>query len=193
MLSKLRPQNLSISRSFIIAAIPIFFLLLLALWTLLNIGVNPVKAQSTSISVFAVVKRSNANLREGPGTQYRVVGKSLSGATLPVIGKYVNDFGQRWYKVYLRALGEVWVSGTVVDISPTNADIPLVGITQVNTAVPLPTSGGVTFSGNNSGNSSNSNNNGNTGNTGNTSPPTNPPPQSTAVPQQPATTPDPNA
>ncbi len=191
MFSKLRPQILPINRNTLTAATPIFFLVLLALWTLLNINVSPVKAQPLTNTVLAVVKRSNANLREGPGTQYRIVGKSLSRATLSVIGKYDNKFGQRWYKVHLRALGDVWVSGTVVTISPTNADIPVADISQEggipNTALPPAANNGLPASGSNTGN------NGNTGNTGGNNQPNNPAPQPTNVPQQPATTPDPNA
>lgn len=189
MFYKSRNTGLVINRNTLIAATPIFFLLLLALWTLLNINVSPVKAQPLTNTVVAVVKRSNANLREGPGTQYRIVGKSLSGATLSVIGRYDNKFGQRWYKVYLRALGDVWVSGTVVTISPTNADIPVVDITQENglpnTALPPTPNNALPASG------SNTSNNGNTGNSGGNNPP-NSPQQPTSVPQQPATTPDPN-
>lgn len=191
MFSKLRPQNLRINRNLLIAATPIFFLLLLALWTLLIIGIKPVNAQPFSVTVVAEVKRTGANLREGPGTQYRIVGRSLKGATLLVIGQYQNESGQRWYKVYLRALGEVWVSGTVVEISSPNADIPVVGITQnsgiVKTAEPPNTNSGQQASSNN-----NTGNSGNNGNGSGSNQPSNPAPQPTAVPQQPATTPDPS-
>jgi len=192
MFSKLRPQNLRINRNILIAGTPIFFLLLLALWTLFIIGIKPVNAQPFSVSVVAEVKRTSANLREGPGTEYRIVGRSLKGATLPVIGQYQNESGQRWYKVYLRAFGEVWVSGTVVEISSPNADIPVVGITQTNgvvkTAEPPSTNGGQQTSDNNN----NAGNNGNNGSGSGNNPPSNPAPQPTAVPQQPATTPEPS-
>jgi len=176
-------------RGIAIAAAPIFFLVLLGLWTILNVSISSVKADTAPNSAFAVVKRTSANLREGPGTQYRILGRSLKGAALPVVGKYDNAFGQRWYQVYLQAFGDVWVSGSVVSISPTNADIPFVNFSTVNgvenTPIPTEASPGVP-----SNNTSNSNSN---NNSGNNNPPSNsPPPQPTAIPG-PATTPEPGA
>lgn len=192
MSNQSRPPLLQINRNTLLAAVPIFFLFLLALWTILTTSVSPVKAQSSSYSAFAVVKRSSANLREGPGTQYRIVGMSRKGATLPIIGKYDDEFGRRWYKVYLRALGDVWVSGTVVTITTTNEEIPDANPSQANSILTTPVPTEVIQSQSNTGNSSgNSSNSGNSGSSGSSPAATNPPPQPTAVPQQPATTPDP--
>jgi len=188
MLNQIHRPLLQIKRNTMLAAVPIFFLVLLALWTILNTSVRPVKAQSLSYSAFAVVKRNSANLREGPGTQYRIVGMSRKGATLPIIGKYDDEFGRRWYKVYLRALGEVWVSGTVITISTTNEEIPDASPAQASGILTTPVPTEVIQSQSSTGNSS-----GNSGGGSNNPAPTNPPPQPTAIPQQPATTPDPNA
>src|SRR4051794_18721951 len=105
MANKSRTPILSINRSTFVAAIPIFFLLLLGLWTILNTSVSAVRAEPSTASAFAIVKKTAANLREGPGTGYRILGKSLKGASLPVIGKYDDPVGGRWYKCYLKALG----------------------------------------------------------------------------------------
>lgn len=179
MLPESRHQFWLNIRGSLIAAAPIFFLLLLGLWTILNVSVSSVKADTAPNSAFAVVKRTSANLREGPGTHYRVLGRSLKGASLPVIGKYDNEFGERWYQVYLQAFGDVWVSGTVVTISPSNAKIPFVSLSQANgvESTPVPTETSPSYPSN--GNSNNSGNN-------------NPPPLPTAIPG-PATTPDPGA
>lgn len=151
MLFKSRTRFWQNNRNKIIAAIPIFFLVLLALWTIFNANMRSVKAQPLSTAAFATVKRNSANLREGPGTQYRVLGRSLKGATLPVTGKFVDEFGRVWYRVYLRAFGDAWVSDTVVTITPINADIPVVGFSQTTgidstpflpTAIPVAPSSG---------------------------------------------------
>jgi hypothetical protein len=183
MFKRSRLQISPIDRGKIIAATPLFFLVLLALWTILNVSVMSVKADPASSVAIATVKRTSANLREGPGTEYRILGQSLKGATLPVMGKYDDVYGQRWYEVYVRAFGNVWVSGIVVSISPTNATIPFVSFGQTNDAAntPEPTSSNAPAP-------SSSNTSSNT-NSGNNNPQ---PPQPTAVPG-PATTPDPEA
>src|SRR5689334_8763351 len=178
MFFKSRSQFWQNNRNKIIAAIPIFFLVLLALWTIFNANVRSVKAQPLSTAAFATVKRNSANLREGPGTQYRVLGQSLKGATLPVTGKSADEFGRVWYRVYLRAFGDAWVSDIVVTITPINVDIPVVRFSQttgVESTPFLPTA--IPAAPSSSGNNTNPN------------PPTNnnPPPQQ---PPPPATTPE---
>jgi uncharacterized protein YgiM (DUF1202 family) len=182
MFYKSRLQVFPINRNTLIAAAPLFFLVLLGLWTLLNVSVSSVKADPSQTSAYAIVKRASANLREGPGFQYRILGRSLKGATLTVVGKYDNEFGQRWYKVYLSAFGDVWVSGTVVTISPANANIPTLGLTSGATAENTSATATTELTTNSSTSTNNSNNSPN-------NPPNNPPPQPTAAPG-PATTPE---
>ena len=148
---------------------------------MLNIGLTPVKAAQSNNATFAKVRRASANIRRGPGTHYGIRGTVKKGALLPVSGQFINDFGEHWYKVMLRAFGDAWVSGSVVEISPANAEVPIIGLNAQPTAksLALPTAA-VPQVNNNSGSSSNSNSGNN--------PPNNPPPQPTSPP--PATTPD---
>ncbi|MBA3870325.1 MAG: hypothetical protein H0X30_14365 [Anaerolineae bacterium] len=177
MFYKSRPHFLPINRNNLIAISPIIFLLLLILWTLVNIGLTPVKAATPLAAPFAVVKRASANIRRGPGMQYGIFGTVRKGAVLPIFGQYINTFGEHWYKTYLRAFGDAWVSGMVVEISPANANIPTVGLDSTSaegTSIPATAEPQV----NNSSSSSNSNSGGN-----------NPPPsQPTSAPPQ--TTPE---
>lgn len=173
MLQKFELHKSVLNRNTLVALSPIIFLLLLVLWTLFNIGLSPVQASTSSTAVFAVVQRSSANIRRGPGTQYGIRGSVRKGALLPVSGQYVNEAGERWYKITLRAFGDAWVSAIVVEISPANADIPIIGMTTPTVTLPeisLPQS------------NNQSSNNSNSG-------------SSTSVPQAPtpATTPDPGA
>ena len=180
MFYKSRLHILPINRTFFIAATPIIFLLLLVAWTMLNIGLTPVKAAQSNNATFAIVRRASANIRRGPGTQYGIRGTVKKGALLPVSGQYINDFGEHWYKVILRAFGDAWVSGSVVEISPANADVPIIGVNAQPTAERLPATAVPQVNSNNGSSSSNSNSGNN--------PPNNPPPQPTSAP--PATTPD---
>jgi hypothetical protein len=134
MFNKSRISFLPINRNKLIALSPIIFLLLLFLWTLLNIGLTPVKAAPATTTPFAVVRRASANIRRGPGMEYGIFGTVRKGAVLPVSGQYINSVGEHWYKVYLKAFGNAWVSGLVVDISPANATIPTVGLTSAGLA-----------------------------------------------------------
>ena len=181
MFYKSRSHFLPINRNSLIAMSPIIFLLLLILWTLLNIGLTPVKAATPSAAPFAVVKRASANIRRGPGTQYGIFGTVRKGALLPILGQYINTFGEHWYKTYLRAFGDAWVSSVVVDISPKDANIPTVGLDSTSaeaTQVPATDQPQV----NNSSLSSSSNSGGN-------NPPPNNPPQPTSPPSQPTSAP----
>jgi len=180
MFNKSRLRILPINRSTLIAISPIIFLLLLLIWTLLNIGLTSVKAAPSSNATFAVVRRASANIRRGPGMEYGIFGTVRKGAVLPVSGQYVNAVGEHWYRIYLRAFGDAWVSGLVVDISPANANIPTVGLASVATPVSTFVSPTVEPS-------ANTNNGGFTGipNSGGNNPPSNPPSN-----PPPATTPD---
>ena len=101
MFNKSRLRILPINRSTLIAISPIIFLLLLLIWTLLNIGLTSVKAAPSSNATFAVVRRASANIRRGPGMEYGIFGTVRKGAVLPVSGQYVNGAGEHWYRVYL--------------------------------------------------------------------------------------------
>lgn len=180
MFTKSRCQFLPINRNTLIAISPIIFLVLLVLWTLLNIGLTPVKAAVPSAAPFAVVKRASANIRRGPGMQYGIFGTVRKGALLPILGQYINTFGEHWYKTYLRAFGDAWVSGVVVDISPANADIPSVGLdSSSGEATPVSATDVPQVNINSSSSNSGSNN----------PPPNNPPSQPTSPPPQPTSAP----
>lgn len=174
-------HHLDLSRNTVIALSPVVFLLLMIIWTVFTMGLPPVQAAGgvATAPVFAVVQRSSANLRQGPGTEYSVLGTVRKGALLPVSGQIVNAIGERWYRVYLRALGNVWISSMVVNLSPANADIPLVSL-NTPTAPAQITLPQIDFAQQNGGSSN--------ANAGSGSSPT-------SVPQQPTpvTTPDPGA
>ncbi len=84
MFYKLRPHHLSIKRSTVLAATPIFFLVLLALWTIINTNVNSVDGKQLTNDTFGVVKQAHTN----PNTQYQGVGMSQKGTILSFVDKY---------------------------------------------------------------------------------------------------------
>lgn len=79
-----------------------------------------------------------ANLREGPGTDYAIVGKAASGATLQILGQSENG---EWYKLADGA----WIAAFLVDppIAPPpvvtpNAPAPADDLSQIEVAEPAP-------------------------------------------------------
>lgn len=85
------------------------------------IGSTPTPSGPTAV----VSVRDGANLRSGPGTDYKIVGAVALGTPLPITGKSV--FGQ-WWQVEYRSQA-LWVSGTVVAASNTE-NVPVVPMSQ---------------------------------------------------------------
>jgi Bacterial SH3 domain/YMGG-like Gly-zipper len=63
------------------------------------------------------VKLSTANLREGAGTTFKIIGSAARGARLAVLGEggSAND---RWFRVKLDDGREAWIASSVVSIDP---------------------------------------------------------------------------
>jgi uncharacterized protein YraI len=70
-------------------------------------------ATPTATPVVAVVQAASANLREGPGTSYGVIGSFRNGDTVAVVGR-VED--SSWYKIQLAKGVEGWVSSTLLKL-----------------------------------------------------------------------------
>ena len=63
------------------------------------------------------VKLSTANLREGAGTTFKIIGSAARGSRLAVLGEggSAND---RWFRVKLDDGREAWIASSVVSIDP---------------------------------------------------------------------------
>lgn len=72
-----------------------------------------------------VTANSMVNVRNGPGTNYSVVGSLMEGQTAPVEGK--NEAGTWWYIVYsATADGHGWVAGSVTSANCLEASLPVI-------------------------------------------------------------------
>jgi murein DD-endopeptidase MepM/ murein hydrolase activator NlpD len=68
----------------------------------------------------AVVRESQTNLREGPGTRYARVTQLDAGWRLPVVARH-----ERWFQVELLGQGRAWVREELLDLSAVDlAAIP---------------------------------------------------------------------
>lgn len=94
-----------------------------------------------------IQSRENVNLREGPGTDYAIVGSIPPGTELGVLGIQTDDRGQDWYKVAVEIdEGEqqrAWVFAPLLDtrfkdvvglVTPVPGDDP--DPVPIETAVP---------------------------------------------------------
>ncbi len=84
MFLKPSPRNIIIKRSTMLAAAPIFFLVLLALWTIVNTRIDAADNKQLANDVFEVVKQVHAD----PNTEYQGIGMAQKGATLSLFEKY---------------------------------------------------------------------------------------------------------
>lgn len=92
---------------------------------------SPVSQEDGNVTV-----RVNANLRQGPGTNYPIVGGASAGQTLTVIGQ--SEAGD-WYQLS----GGAWIFASLVGGAPS---VP-VASSPAPAAAPAPASGGSPASG----------------------------------------------
>ena len=98
---------------------------------------TPIPPTATSVSRPMVTINSDMNVREGPGTDYPVIGGATVGQRYPVTGK--NAAGD-WWQIHFNGLAG-WVYGPLV--TPSNsANIQVAGVATANptrTPIPRPT------------------------------------------------------
>ncbi len=71
----------------------------------------------------AVVMGDAINLREGPGTNYPVVGSAQNGERFEILARSGSG-ANLWYVIRRGQNGTAWVYGSIVQIEPENAIIP---------------------------------------------------------------------
>ncbi len=81
---------------------------------------------------------SNVNLRQGPGTNYPVVGTVSPGAELTVLGRNADS---SWFRIETAAGQQAWIWGSLITLSIDAASVP------VAEAPPPPAGGGQTAGG----------------------------------------------
>lgn len=81
-------------------------------------GVQPATlAPAASMPQAVYIQSAHANLREGPGTQFKVVAKAVKGNRFQVQGEEGKG-NLRWYRVKLEDGREAWVASSVVSLEP---------------------------------------------------------------------------
>lgn len=99
---------------------------------------TPTETPSPTATVDGVIRSTeNVNLREGPGTDYRIVMSLPSGTELGVLGIQTNAQGQDWYKVAVTdedgETQNVWAFAQLIDTNFMNV---------VGLVTPQPEAGG---------------------------------------------------
>lgn len=89
-------------------------------------------ATPTATPVVAVVQAASANLRDGPGASYEVIGTFRNGDRVAVVGR-VED--SSWYKIQLVKGVEGWVSSALLKLPVASNQIVLA---PTPTASPTP-------------------------------------------------------
>lgn len=81
-------------------------------------GAHPTTlAPSASMPQAVYIQSAHANLREGPGSHFKVVAKAVKGNRFQVLGEDAKG-NLRWYKVKLEDGQEAWVASSVVSLEP---------------------------------------------------------------------------
>ncbi len=65
----------------------------------------------------AVVKK-DANIRMAPDLNAQRVGILLKGQRVPVVGEFIDNSGNRWFKIRLFGDREVWIAAELVSLLP---------------------------------------------------------------------------
>lgn len=82
-----------------------------------------------------VTAKTDANVRDGPGLAYPVVGGVSNGETVPVVGRNADS---SWWQISFQG-GTAWIADVVVDANPEAYDAPIVSAPPpppTNTPVP---------------------------------------------------------
>mgnify|MGYP005847785337 FL=1 len=82
----------------------------------------PAAAQPTEPDAI-VIGNTNVNLREGPGTNYAVVGTASPGAELAVLGR---NTAASWFKVETVGGVQAWIYGPLVQLNIDATSAPVV-------------------------------------------------------------------
>jgi len=80
-------------------------------------SIRPEASRAGATPPVVCVRNQTANLREGAGVSYRVLGTAPKGAQLPVVGE-AGPEQNKWYKVKLADGREAWVASSAVGPNP---------------------------------------------------------------------------
>ena len=80
-------------------------------------SIRPEASHGAATPPVVYVKGPTANLREGAGVTYRIVGTAPRGTQLPVVGE-AGPEQNKWYKVKLADGREAWVASSAVGPNP---------------------------------------------------------------------------
>ena len=80
-------------------------------------SIRPDASRASATPSIVYVRNQTANLREGAGVSYRVLGTAPKGAQLPVVGE-AGPEQNKWYKVKLADGREAWVASSAVGPNP---------------------------------------------------------------------------
>jgi len=82
-----------------------------------------VRATSMPLNPVAIVNTSSANLRNGPGTNYDIVGSVQQGDQLPIVAQADNN---SWYLITRTDGRRAWIAARIVIVAPPEAVIQAV-------------------------------------------------------------------
>ena len=80
-------------------------------------SIRPDASRASATPTVVYVRNQTANLREGAGVNYRVLGTAPRGSQLPVVGE-AGPEQNKWYKVKLADGREAWVASSAVGPNP---------------------------------------------------------------------------
>jgi SH3-like domain-containing protein len=80
-------------------------------------SIRPDASRASATPSVVYVRNQTANLREGAGVGYRVLGTAPRGSQLPVVGE-AGPEQNKWYKVKLADGREAWVASSAVGPNP---------------------------------------------------------------------------
>lgn len=93
---------------------------------------TPTPTPEATPTPFAVVQAQVLNVRDGPSTDYPVIGRLESGDEVAIVGQ--NDAGD-WWQICCLTEGNGWVYGPLVRAQGETAEVPVI----VDIAPPPPT------------------------------------------------------
>jgi uncharacterized protein YgiM (DUF1202 family) len=80
-------------------------------------SIRPDASRASATPPVVYVRNQTANLREGAGVSYRVLGTAPRGSQLPVVGE-AGPEQNKWFKVELADGREVWVASSAIGSNP---------------------------------------------------------------------------
>jgi len=83
----------------------------------------------------AIIGNNTINIRQGPGTNYPVVGQSGPGEMFEIVGR--NESGD-WWQICCIRHDKAWIAGWVVSTRGDTSSVPVVGDIPAPPATPTP-------------------------------------------------------